>query len=139
MANDLNRCEFIGRLGVDPEVSYTAGGTAVAKIRLAVGRQWKDRDGNKHEETEWVRATAFAGLAEVIGKYPKKGDQLYVSGRMKTSEYEKDGIKRYSTEIIIEDMQMLGGRSQGENNRSQNGSERAEGGQANDFDDDIPF
>ncbi len=138
MANDLNSCSFIGRLGADPEISYLPNGTAVAKIRIACGRSWKDKQTNeKREETEWVRAVAFGRLAEVIGEYLRKGSQIFMEGRFHTSEYEKDGSKRYSTEIIMNTMQMLGGKSDG--GRQEPTASKQPAASSNDFDDDIPF
>lgn len=106
MANDLNMCSFIGRLGADPETRYAASGDPVCSFRIAVG--WKTKE---KECAEWVSITAFGKLAEICGQYLAKGSQVFVSGRMKTDEYEKDGIKRYSTKIVADRMQMLGGKS----------------------------
>ncbi|MNU91085.1 Single-stranded DNA-binding protein [compost metagenome] len=103
MSNDLNQCQFIGRLGKDPEVRYAPDGAAVANFSLACG--WKT---SNKEGTEWVRVTAFGKLAEICGEYLKKGKQVFIQGRMQTREYEKDGSKRYVTEIIADQMQMLG-------------------------------
>lgn len=106
MANDLNMCSFIGRLGADPETRYAASGDPVCSFRIAVGWKTKEKEG-----AEWVSITAFGKLAEICGQYLAKGSQVFVSGRMKTDEYEKDGIKRYSTKIVADRMQMLGGKS----------------------------
>lgn len=106
MANDLNQCNFIGRLGADPETRYAASGDPVCSFRIAVGWKTKEKEG-----AEWVSITAFGKLAEICGQYLTKGSQVFVSGRMKTDEYEKDGIKRYSTKIVADRMQMLGGKS----------------------------
>jgi len=119
MSNDLNQCNFIGRLGADPEMQYTAAGMAIAHFRIAVGRKYKEE-----ESTEWVRCTAFGKLAEIIEKYLEKGKQVFITGRMQTSEYEKDGIKRYSTEIIVNEMQMLGGKGDGASNAPAGGGFR---------------
>ena len=104
MANDLNQCNFIGRLGADPETRFTAGGDPVCSIRIACG--WK---GKNSEGTEWVPVVAFGRLAEIMQQYLTKGSQVYISGRFKTDEYEKNGEKRYSTKIVANEMQMLGG------------------------------
>lgn len=115
MANDLNRCEFIGRLGRDPETRYMPNGDAVTNLALAVGWKSKEKEG-----TEWVRINSFGKLAEICGQYLKKGSQVYISGRMQTREYDdKDGIKRYSTEVIAETMQMLGSKGDGQSESSQ--------------------
>ena len=113
MANDLNQCQFIGRLGADPETRYSASGDAVCSLRIAVGWKGKDKEG-----TEWVPCTAFGKLAEICSKYLKKGSQVFVQGRFKTDEYEKDGVKRYSTKIMIDTMQMLGGKPDGHGNQN---------------------
>lgn len=110
MANDLNRCEFIGRLGRDPETRHSPDGTAVCNFSIACGWKTKDKEG-----TEWVRIVAFGKLAEICGQYLTKGKQIFVSGRMATRKWQdKDtGADRYSTEIVADQMQMLGGREGG--------------------------
>ena len=111
MANDLNRCEFIGRLGKDPEIRHASDGAAVCNFSLAVGWKTKEKEG-----TEWVRIVAFGKLAEICGEYLAKGKQVYVSGRMTTRKWaDKDtGQDRYSTEVVADQMQMLGGRDEGD-------------------------
>ena len=111
MANDLNRCDFIGRLGKDPEIRYTPNGTAVANFSIAVGEKWKDKNtGEQKEKTEWIRVVAFGKLAEICGEYLEKGKQIYLSGKLQTREWDdKEGNKRYTTEIVANQMQMLGG------------------------------
>lgn len=149
MSNDLNRCEFIGRLGQDPEVRYTQNGMAIANISLAVGSSWKDKNtGEKVESTEWVRVTAFNKLAEIFGEYLEKGKQVYISGRMQTDKWEdKEGVTRYTTKIIADQMQMLGGKSDGSGSGKRKpvtAENTGKGSQVksapvDDFDDDIPF
>lgn len=149
MANDLNRCEFIGRLGKDPEARFMPDGGAVTNFSLAVGWKTKDKEG-----TEWVRICTFGKLAEICSQYLAKGKQVYVSGRMRTREYEKDGDKRYVTEVVADQMQMLGGRAdEGDNEQPrQQRSQYAERKSAapapsdqptasglTDMDDGIPF
>ena len=90
-----------------------ANGKAVASFSVAVGSSWKDASGEKREETEWVNITAFDKLGEICGEYLKKGSQVYISGRLKTDKYEKDGQTRYSTKVIADRMQMLGGKTEG--------------------------
>ena len=105
----INKAILIGNLGRDPELSYTPSGLAVARFSLATTEQWNDKEtGEKKERTEWHRIVAFGKLAEVCGEYLSKGKQVYVEGRIQTSSYEKDGITRYSTDIIASQMQMLG-------------------------------
>lgn len=141
MANDLNQCNFIGRLGADPVQRFMPNGDAVTSFRIAVG--WK---GKEKEGAEWVSIETFGKLAEICNEYLRKGSQVFVSGRMKTDEYEKDGIKRYSTKIVADRMQMLG--SKGDNGgashdtNSDQGSAQAEAkpkAPADLDDDDIPF
>ena len=150
MANDLNQCQFIGRLAADPEVRYAPSGDPIASIRIAVGWKSKDKEG-----AEWVPITAFGKLAEIFSQYLKKGMQVHVSGRWKTDTYEKNGEKRYSTRIIADRMQMLGSRQDGGGNGGGNyGNSQDSGGSyggggygggnqsqnnETDFDDDIPF
>lgn len=112
MANDLNLCQFIGRLGQDPEAKYTAAGTAVTKISIAVGEQWRDKtSGEKQERTTWVNVVAFGKLAEIMAQYLGKGARVYLSGKLSVRQYEKDGQRRYSTEIIANEMQLLDSKS----------------------------
>jgi single-strand DNA-binding protein len=113
MSKDLNLCQFIGRLGKDPETRMAQNGTAIVSLALAVGDDYKDKMGNKVEQTEWVRCVAFGKLSEVISAYCVKGSKIYVSGKMKTRSYEKDGQTVYATEIIINEMQLLDSRNGG--------------------------
>lgn len=150
MANDLNQCNFIGRLGKDVDMRYLPNGEAVASFSIAVGSQWKDKAGSKQEATEWVNVSAFGKLGEICGQYLKKGSQIFVSGRMKTEKYQKDGVDRYSTKIVADRMQMLGGQPGGSDNGqsrpatapAQRPQPSPRGGGASGFDDledDIPF
>ena len=104
--NDLNQCQFIGRLGKDVELRYTPTNDPVANISLACG--WKNKE---KEGTEWINVTAFGKLAEVVAQYLNKGSQVFVQGKMKTEKYTKDGVDRYSTKIIADKIQMLGKKS----------------------------
>jgi single-strand DNA-binding protein len=105
----VNKVILIGNLGADPEIRYTANGTAVAKLNIATTESYVDRDGNRQEQTEWHRVVAWRKLAEICGQYLSKGRQVYIEGRLRTTSYEKDGIKRYTTEIEVREMLMLGG------------------------------
>jgi single-strand DNA-binding protein len=113
MARGINKVILVGNLGADPEVRYTGGGTAIASLRIATSEQWTDKQsGQKQERTEWHRVKLFGRLAEIAGEYLKKGRQVYVEGSLRTDKYtDKDGIERYSTDIIANDLQMLGGGS----------------------------
>lgn len=108
--SDLNKAMIIGRLGRDPEVKYTPGGTAVANFSLATTDKWKDKQsGELREKTEWHRIVAFGRLGEICGEYLSKGKQVFIEGRLRTRSWEKDGITRYATEIEAVNMQLLGG------------------------------
>jgi single-strand DNA-binding protein len=104
----VNKVILVGNLGADPEMRYTAGGTAVCKFRLATTERYKDRQGNMQERTDWHRVTAWGKLAEICGQYLAKGKQVYIEGRLEYGSYEKDGVKHYTTDIIANTMQMLG-------------------------------
>jgi len=113
MARGVNKVILVGNLGNDPETKYTQGGMAVTKVSLATTSVRKDKEGNTQERTEWHRVTFFGKLGEIAGEYLRKGSQVYVEGSIRYSETEKDGVKRYFTDIIVDEMQMLGGRSEG--------------------------
>ncbi|MBI4644279.1 MAG: single-stranded DNA-binding protein [Deltaproteobacteria bacterium] len=104
----VNKVILVGNLGADPEMRYTAGGTAVCKFRIATTERYKDRQGNTQERTDWHRITAWGKLAEICGQYLAKGKQVYIEGRLEYGSYEKDGVKHYTTDIIANTMQMLG-------------------------------
>ena len=146
MARGINKALLIGNLGADPEVRYTAGGSAVANVRLATAESWRDKDsGEQQERTEWHRVVFFGRLAEIVGEYLRKGSQVYVEGRIQTRKWQdRDGNDRYSTEIVANEMQMLGGRSDaGGDPRPAAAPATAPAGPdeppMEDFDDDIPF
>ncbi len=107
----INKVILIGNLGNDPEVRYTPSGTAVANVTIATNESWKDRNtGERQERTEWHRVVFFSRLAEIVEQYLKKGSKVFVEGRLQTRSWEQDGVKRYTTEIIANDMQMLDSR-----------------------------
>lgn len=117
---------------------FMQSGDAVASFSIAVGSSWKDKQGEKQESTEWVNITAFGKLAEICGEYLKKGSQVFVSGRIKTEKYEKDGQTKYATKIIAERMQMLGGKRDDDSPKeSKPAAKQKESFDS--FDDDIPF
>ena len=111
----VNKVILIGNLGKDPEVRYAPSGSAICNVTIATSRQWKDKNsGERQEETEWHRVTFFDRLAEIAGEYLKKGRPVYVEGRLKTRKYtDKDGVEKYTTDIIATEMQLLGGREGG--------------------------
>ena len=139
----INKVIIVGRLGSDPEVRYTPSGAAVANFSVATSEEWKDKNtGEKKERTEWHRIVAWNKLGELCGEYLSKGRQVYVEGRLQTRSYDdKDGVKRYTTEIVASDVQFLGGRESG-------GGRSGDGPPPKDVpgssspgpeDDDIPF
>lgn len=111
MSKGINKVIIVGNLGADPETRYTGSGTAITSLRLATSEAWKDKTtGEKQERTEWHRVKLFGKLAEIAGEYLKKGRQVYIEGSLRTEKYtDKDGIERYSTDIVASEMQMLGG------------------------------
>lgn len=114
MARGINKVILVGNLGNDPETRYTQGGMAVTKASLATTSVRKDKDGNTQERTEWHRVTFFGKLGEIAGEYLRKGSQVYVEGSIRYDKYTgQDGVERYSTDIIADEMQMLGGRGDG--------------------------
>lgn len=129
MARGINKVILVGNLGADPEVRYTAGGSAITSIRIATSESWKDKQtGEQQERTEWHRIKFFGRLAEIAGEYLKKGRQVYVEGRLQTDKYtDKDGVERYTTDIIANEMQMLGGNAEGGGGGSGGGGSRGGG------------
>jgi single-strand DNA-binding protein len=110
----VNKVILVGNLGADPETRYTTSGDAVTTIRLATTDTWKDKGGEKQERTEWHRVVFFGKLAEIAGEYLRKGRSVYVEGRIQTRKWQgQDGQDRYTTEIVANEMQMLGGRGNG--------------------------
>ena len=166
----VNKVILLGNLGRDPETRYTTGGDAVTNLSIATSEQWKDKSGEKQERTEWHRVVLFGRQAEIAGEYLKKGRSVYIEGRLQTRKYtDKDGVEKYSTEIVADRMQLIGsGRDAGGGGGGGDadfergggggggggGSQRRGGGgggsgggapggagrkTADDFDDDIPF
>lgn len=148
----VNKCIFIGNLTRDPEIRYMSSGEAVANFSIACNDSWKDKNGQKQERTEYVNVVAYRKLAEIIGEYLKKGRPIYIEGRMQTRKWQtKEGQDRYTTEIVCDQMQMLGGVSgdTGASNRGgevgnqntsqQNNSSGSQSSNFDDFEDDIPF
>lgn len=156
MARGVNKVILVGNLGRDPEVRYSPNGSAVANVTLATSESWKDKNsGEKQEKTEWHRIVFFGRLAEIAGEYLKKGAQIYVEGRLQTRKWQdKEGHERYTTEIVANEMQMLGSRggagapsdnfnqdqpSAAENSGPAGAKKASTTAAAGDFDDDIPF
>lgn len=155
MARGINKVILIGNLGNDPEVRYTSNNNAIATISVATTDSWRDKNtGEQQEKTEWHRVVMFNRLGEIAGEYLKKGSQIYIEGRLQTRKWQdKNGQDRYTTEIVANNMQILGSRSSSEMSSSSHqvhqetpkeGSKKAaqpisESSSTNDFDDDIPF
>ena len=145
----VNKVILIGNLGKDPETRYMPNGEAVTNITIATTETWKDKSGEKQEKTEWHRVTFYRKLAEIAGEYLKKGSSVYVEGRLETRKWtDKAGVERYSTDVIVNDMKMLGGKpSSGESDRPKPQEKQFSGGAAtgapsssfDDMEDDIPF
>ncbi|TWI00262.1 single-strand DNA-binding protein [Luteimonas cucumeris] len=155
MARGINKVILVGNLGNDPETKYTQSGMAVTTISLATSSSRKDKDGNQIDKTEWHRVKLFGKLGEIAGEYLRKGRQVYIEGRIEYSTSEKDGVTRYFTDIIADQMQMLGGNEGRGEGSERSGGERssrpapaqrrepapqASRAPMDDFaDDDIPF
>jgi single-strand DNA-binding protein len=157
----VNKVILVGNLGRDPETRYTTGGDAVTNLRIATTEAWKDKSGEKQEKTEWHTVVLFGRLAEIAGEYLKKGRPVYIEGRLQTRKYtDKEGVEKYSTEIVADRMQLLGSRDGGGGGGgagdtdfsagpatsgapAKSGGGAPKGGGAkpktDDFDDDIPF
>jgi len=155
----VNKVILIGNLGRDPETRYTTGGDAVTNLRIATTETWKDKSGEKQEKTEWHTVVLFGRQAEVAGEYLKKGRPVYIEGRLQTRKYtDKEGVEKYSTEIVADRMQLLGSRDGGGGGgggdvdfgsgtapgapaKSSGGGGKGGGAKpkTDDFDDDIPF
>ena len=163
MAGSVNKVILVGNLGRDPEIRSMQSGDKVCNLSVATSERWKDRNsGEMQEKTEWHRVIFFNRLAEIVEQYIKKGSKLYIEGRLQTRSWEQDGVKRYTTEIVASEMQMLdsrGGGNAGDNSFGQSqsqGQPQGQGGGApaarsasaapqaapanfDNFDDDIPF
>ena len=138
----VNRVTIAGNLGADPETRYTQSGSAITTIKVATSEQWKDKQtGERQERTEWHRIKFFGKLAEIAGEYLHKGSQVYVEGSIRTDKYtDKEGVERYSTDIIANEMQMLGSKPEGQRQQSQpKPAQEPSGDASGGFSDDIPF
>ena len=140
----INKVILVGNLGRDPEIRYTPSGVAVANFTIATTEKWKDKNsGEMQEKTEWHRIVAWRRLGEICGEYLSKGRQVYIEGKLQTNQWEKDGVTRYTTEIVATEMKMLGSKTQGDGYQPSNQSQAPEYSGpplpgAKD-DDDIPF
>ncbi len=152
MARGINKVILVGTLGKDPEVRQSTSGNTLTSISVATNEKWKDKNGEMQERTEWHRVKFFGRLAEIAGEYLKKGSQVYLEGSLRTEKYtDKAGVEKYSTDIIASELQMLGGRQDGERTERPASGESharsyarstapmARAAAAAEFDDDIPF
>lgn len=137
----LNKAQIIGRVGRDPEVRYLTSGDAVVNVSVATSERWKDKStGEVKEATEWHRVNFFGRLAEIAGEYVQKGTLLYVEGKIKTRKWtDKDGVEKYSTEIMGETLKLLSSRGDSQPRQQEPKPQQNQGGNSGDFDDDIPF
>jgi single-strand DNA-binding protein len=134
----INKVILLGRLGKDPEVKYTPSGTPVAKFTIATNDRYKDKDGQWQDRTEWHNVTAWARTAEIAGEYLKKGGQVYIEGSLRTHSWDDKttGQKKYMTEIVVNDLVLLGGRGEGGGDSA--GSSRGASAGGNNFDQRVP-
>ncbi|MFO7861495.1 MAG: single-stranded DNA-binding protein [Desulfosalsimonas sp.] len=147
MARGVNKVILVGNLGRDPEIRYTQDGQAVVNFTLATSMEWRDKaTGEKRDKTEWHRIVAFRKLAEICGEYLSKGKQVYIEGRLQTRSWEQDGVTKYITEVVANDMQMLGSKGDSGGRGGYNSAPAYDdqpssprGGGAGDAEDDIPF
>lgn len=146
----VNKVILVGRLGKDPEVRHLESGAAVANFSIATTETYKDKQGNRQEQTEWHNIVLWRGLAEIAEKYLTKGNLIYIEGKLKTRNWQdKDGNTRYTTEVVGDNMTMLGSKNEGNNSSSSNSSQEAPSGNSNrnekkvdleeDESDDLPF
>ena len=147
MARGINKVIIVGNLGQDPDTRYMPSGAAVTNFTVATNESWKDKEtGEQKDRTEWHKITMFGRLAEVSAEYLRKGSQVYIEGKLRTEKWkDKDGNERYTTKIIADEMQMLGGRGGGGAPMQDSGASQGAPpspppqGSADEFDDDIPF
>ena len=135
----LNQCNFIGRLGRDPETKYAQNGDAVCNFSLACSEQWKDKQGDKQEKTEWVNVVIWGKLGEVAGQYLQKGSLCFISGKMSTRSWENDGEKKYATEIVAREMKMLSSKKEGADGSSRQNDDRYQRQEPPPMGEDVPF
>jgi len=147
VARGINKVIIVGNLGQDPDTRYSPSGAAVTNFTVATNESWKDKEtGEQKDRTEWHKITMFGRLAEVSAEYLRKGSQVYIEGKLRTEKWkDKDGNERYTTKIIADEMQMLGGRGGGGAPMQDSGASQGAPpspppqGSSDEFDDDIPF
>ena len=135
----VNKAIIVGNVGSDPDIRTMPNGNQVVNLSIATSDEWKDKNtGDKKEKTEWHRCVFFNKIADIAAKYVNKGSKIYVEGRLQTRSYEQDGVKKYSTEIVVNDMQMLDSKNTNSNNEVKEASNN-DIAKFDSFDDDIPF
>jgi single-strand DNA-binding protein len=144
MSSSLNKVMLIGNVGSDPEIRATSSGARVAKLSVATNRSWSDRAGQQQEKTEWHRLTFFGRLVDIVERWVKKGDRLYLEGRIEYSQTEGEGGTKYWTDIVVNEMVMLGSTGGGDGGNAAGGGFSGGGGgggqqPATETDDDLPF
>lgn len=136
----VNKAILVGRLGKDPEIKYTPSGTAVTNFTIATSENFKDKDGQKQERTEWHRIVAFGKLAEICGEYLVKGRQVYIEGRIQTRSWDdKNGTKRYTTEIVANTVQFLGKTDEGTKGGAEPTPDAGSASEPTAIEEDVPF
>lgn len=136
MSKGINKAILVGMVGKDPEVRYFQSGDAYTTLSVATTETWKDKNGEKQEKTEWHRVKFTRKLAEIVGEYVKKGSLIYIEGKLETSKYtDKQGVERYSTDVVVNEMQMLGGKAKPDTDRVKEAPKQDDSA----FGDDIPF
>jgi len=138
MRYGINKVILVGNVGADPDIRSTAAGNAVTNISIATSESW-EKDGEQQERTEWHKVVFFGKLAGIVGEYVSKGSKLYIEGKLQTNEWEKDGVKRYSTEIVANEMQMLDKKEKKSNQETNQKNQEEPQNFQNFPDDDIPF
>ena len=141
MRRGVNKVLVLGNLGADPEIRRTPQGDCCASFSVAVSESWKDKNtGEQKEVTEWIRCVAWRKLGEIVEQYVKKGSKVYLEGKLQTRSWEQDGSKRYATEVIVEELQMLDKKQESDSAPARRATpEQSAPPVGNDFDDDIPF
>jgi single-strand DNA-binding protein len=139
MSKDLNRCEFIGRLGRDTESRFMPNGNQIVTFSLACGDDYKDKNGQKVEQTEWVNMVCYGKTAEIAEKYLKKGSKIFAEGRFKTSKWDKDDVTQYKTEIVLNSFQMLDSAPSDNSAQSKHHEQKSNGYSPQDNFEDVPF
>lgn len=140
MARGINKTILVGNLGADPDVKYLKNGTAVSTFSVATTETWNDHDGNRQENTQWHRISAFGKLAEICSEYLKKGSRVYIEGKIRYNDYtDKDGVKRYSTNIVLNELLMLDNKGSSGSGHQETQQEAPADSATSDKEEELPF